>query len=486
MLKYIPFLIIAALSPFSQAVAKDVGNQKTRLEHLEGNGIAYNSGPFPKTCGELASWSKIASYRLASYLTDPVCKMREYSVRLQILDEIPPSPCIMNLVDSICSYVEAMQYTDKKWLDRDLVARFSETCFFVGGMIGYSAAAQLTTLPAIALRFAASNLESENFIHYRGLMPEKQLEEDNSFSHMQWNVCGVKAGYDIEEGGQMPIRDELVPFSENRIVKIAQKILEEDADIVCLNEVFDMNDAVYLVEALQNYYAHFVIQCGSRTHGLNSGLFFASKFAIKDISFTPFPKEFLVGLAKYTEKGFLSVNAYDERGSIATIIATHLQHSIEPNYPSKEEQLARYEELNLIKKAIDALPEENIVVSGDLNLDDAEFMQFNPKFYSQFTKAVEYDSFFDEESKTWLGDQWYVEHGNKNSTFSPISGHENTLRKPSTGINLDHVLVKIKPAGLLIPQIYTIVKSTGYKPDKISRESLSDHMILLSEIVIAR
>ena len=100
----------------------------------------------------------------------------------------------------------------------------------------------ITTLPGMILRFAASHLETERFIHYTTLVEEKEVY-DNTFTHMQWNICGIKGGYDIEDGGQMPIKDDLLPSSEHRISKIIEKILNEDPDVLCLNEVFDIADS---------------------------------------------------------------------------------------------------------------------------------------------------------------------------------------------------------------------------------------------------
>lgn len=440
-------------------------------------GIVY-SLHWPENNQEFLSWSKIAAYKIASYLTDPVCMAREYSVRLQILQDLPPSPAFERSVESICSYIRQMQQIDESWLDQQKMARFAERCFLLGGFAFYSVLTPATALPAMLLRFVASNLENENFIHYRGLVPEKSFES-GTLTHLHWNICGIKAGYEIEEGGQMPLH-------LGRIVEIAQKILFEDPDVICLNEVFDINDAIYFVEALKCRYAHFVIQCGSRTSGPNSGLFFATKFGVDKISFTPFPKEILVGNAKYSEKGFLIVKMEDRQGPIATMILSHLQHSNEPNFPTIEEEAARKRELDLILKQIDFTTDEHVILAGDLNLDDEEFLRIEPRYYSRFKKTRDYTSVFDEESKTWLGDQWYVEYGNRDFTCSFISASGIRKRQVSEGMNLDHVLVKIPKEESLRPEIHTILKSTGYNPQKLSRASLSDHMILFSTIKLKR
>jgi len=445
-------------------------------------GIPY-TWHIPESYDEISSWSKIAAYKLASYLTDPLCKIREYTIRAQILEDLPPSPCIQYSLDPICTYIKQMQLVDERWLDIQTVSRFTERCFLLSSAAIFSAMTPFTALPAIALRFAASYLESDQFIHYKGLFQEKELKE-KPLTHMLWNICGIKAGYDIEEGGQLPIRDDLLSFSEQRLFRIAQKILEEDPDVLCLNEVFDVNDAIYLVDALQNQYAHFVIQCGTRSIGLNSGLFLATKFGVESISFKPFPKEMINGATKYAEKGFLSVKTHDSKGSICNFITTHLQHSDQPEFPTFEEVEARKKQLNFILQNIDS--DENAILAGDLNLDDDELVKANSDLYSQFKKTSDYKDFLNEEKNTWLGDQWYVEYGNRDFSFSLLSARKDKTRTVSQGVNLDHVLAKTRQDTTLNPEIQTILKSSGYRPEIISRDSLSDHMILLSEILLKR
>ena len=440
----------------------------------------------PANYTELSIWSKIAAYRMASYLTDPVCRAREYSVRLQMTEELSPSPIVQDLAARICLYVQSLQLGHEEDLDPEIIARFAEKCFLIAGCAGCAMISPFTSIPGMILRSLASNLETERFIHYLGSAPEKQLQ-NSTLSFLLWNICGIKGGYEIEEGGQMPMRDDLSFASQSRLANIVKKLLEEDADILSLNEVFDINDAVYLVSALQTRYAHFIIQCGSRTVGPNSGLFLASKFSIKGISFTPFPKEFLVGSAKYAEKGFLTVTVQDAKGPIFTTIHTHLQHSDQPSYPTQEEKLARKQALSMIfdRMFLDDL--ENVVLAGDLNLDDEELASSHPESYAKLQKTTSYDLPEDEETTTWLGDQWYVEHGNQENTFSFFSaGDRQRQRKISKGLNLDHIAMKIhqNTSGPSIQS--THLKKTGYKPHEISRASLSDHMILISSIHVPR
>jgi hypothetical protein len=473
------YFFLLGLSVFSALVAENV------QEAQQHPGIAYD-WHYPADYAEFSNWSKIAAYKLASYLTDPICKAREYSVRAQILEDIPPTPYIFSCIDPLCSYLKQMQLCDEKWLDQEEITRFAEKCFLTGGAISYGLLSPVTTLSAMILRGLASNLETDRFIHYLGQYPEQELQ-NGALSCMQWNICGTKAGYDIEEGGQMPIRDRLLPFSENRIAKITQVIVQENPDILSLNEVFDIQDALYLVGALQRQYAHFIIQCGSRTTGVNSGLFFASKFAIRDISFTGFAKNLLIGTTQYAEKGVLTVKVQDQKGPILTILSSHLQHSNAPSYSTAEEIAARKAEMDIMFQRAFANTNENVLITGDLNLDDEELYTSHPEMYNRFQKTVDYTSDLDEERYTWLGNEWYTNYGNRPSIFSPIpSNGTRATRKISQGINLDHSMIKILDNKELSPTIRTYLKSTSYDPTKLSRDSLSDHMILMSYITVPR
>jgi endonuclease/exonuclease/phosphatase family metal-dependent hydrolase len=472
MLKY---LLLISISLSAYALDKDMPPE----------GVKY-SEELPTNYKELCSWGKIASYKLASHLTDPPCKVREYLVRSQILQDLPPSTYMTSCAESFCSFGRKSKFINEQFLNPHHIAHFAERYFLYGGIAVFSILSPITTLSGMLLRFAASNLEKERFIHYRTSLPPKNLKND-SFTHMHWNICGINAGFDIETGGQMPIQDDLLPLSENRLYKIGEKILKENPDVICLNEVFDIKDALYLVKTLQDKYSHFVFQCGAKMLGLNSGLFFATRFSIKDIHFTAFPSSFSIGAVRYIEKGYLSLKAYDENGPIARMILSHLQGSDESDHPKSEEQLIRKKQIAMILQDVDFHSNENVIVAGDLNLDDEEFLEVNPEFYSQFNKTVDYTSPDNEEPRTWLGDHWRTEFRNRENSFSLLpSNISNPQNQVSEGINLDHVLVKKQADESLSPKITTTLKSTGYDPKKISRDSLSDHMILLSHITLKR
>ncbi|QYF49339.1 hypothetical protein RHABOEDO_001660 [Candidatus Rhabdochlamydia oedothoracis] len=152
-----------------------------------------------------------------------------------------------------------------------------------------------------------------------------------------------------------------------RIDKIIVKILEEDPDILILYEVMDTAAGFYLYEKLQEKYAHFYFNIGPRAIGCSSGIFVASRAEIISPEFTPFPKQMLFGRTKISEKGVFSFDMQIE-GKNVKVYATHLQHSEQPQYPTKKEIQAREAAMDLIIEKVNQ-DTSNVIVTGDLNLD---------------------------------------------------------------------------------------------------------------------
>ncbi|MGL5626445.1 MAG: endonuclease/exonuclease/phosphatase family protein [Candidatus Rhabdochlamydia sp.] len=357
-------------------------------------------------------------FRLASYLTDPICKCHELFRRLYIIDVLHPTA----------------SKTDK-WAIK----------FFISiGMIISSFISIATTIPGICLRGMASHLEKEPFLYYQGALPDKQLKKD--FSLLSWNICCVAGGYCISDGGVMPW--------SFRIDKIITKIREQDADILSLYEVMDLSAGLYLYEKLQEKYAHFYFNIGPRAIGPSSGIFIASKSKISNPKFIPFTKQMLVGRTKMAEKGIFSFTIQTQEKNVK-IYATHLQHSEEPQYPAHEEMQARKKEMNLIMEQVHQ-ETGNVIVTGDLNLDDSEY---GSSCWSRYFQEPSL------ESKTWGGDRFCAEMVGKR-----ISGP----------LNLDYTLMT-KKSDL---NGRTCIVPTSYDDATFAIDALSDHRALLSRFEI--
>lgn len=433
--------------------------------------VSYNRW-IPTNITEVSTFSKSAALRAASHLTDPLCKTREYIVRYQLIDDLStPSQFIQELINSIstlpfCSFLRDPSY-----------AKWTEAWYLKSGALGFALLTPMTAPVGIALRALVSNLSSAP-LHYRGSLPEKE-RVGNQFTHLLRNVCGIKAGYDIEEGAQMPIQDSLDKPNYTRLNRLIAQIKAEDPDVLCLNEVFDINDAHYITNALKDHYAHFVLNCGPRAVGPNSGLFLASKFAVSSVQFDPFPKEMLVGNASYCEKGVLLIDLKDSQGEIATIALTHGQHSDQVRHGKTEEKKARTAELQLIQNLVSS--KKRVVLTGDLNMDDEEMLEpQNAPIYNKYSKTKEYSLEDGSPNFTWGGDSWYVGFGNRPSTFSFIPATDRKEeRKVSTGCNLDHTMVTANTMSITSKLLKDPVP---YDPNKISRDTLSDHQGVLSII----
>lgn len=143
---------------------------------------------------------------------------------------------------------------------------------------------------AAHLQDLLSKQEMLNFTYIRGGLTEKTLPADRVATVINWNVCFFNHGLSMIFGGVLPWED--------RIEKVAAKIREVDADVVCLQEMFAQDAGVALQKLLANSYAHFYINIGPKPCGFDyeaigipSGLFVASKYPLNNAAFTPYNRQ---------------------------------------------------------------------------------------------------------------------------------------------------------------------------------------------------
>lgn len=374
------------------------------------------------------SSSEIAAvqlFKLASYLTDPICKSHECFRRIQVVD--------------------ALNAHDYK------VTNLARKLFLAFAVMTYGFIAVFTAAPAIGVRSLGIYLQKNPFIQEsRGV--GKQLSQDREFSLLSWNVCCVGAGYTISDGG-------VVPWSF-RVDQIVDKILEKDADVNCLYETFDIQSAFTIRDKLASHgYTHFYYNIGPKAVGVSSGILVASKYKITKPEFLQFPLELLVGRTKNAAKGVFSFCLQSGGRDFAQIHTTHLQHSEQPAFPTEEEIAARKGQMQMIVDKVDSMRQTRLctVVTGDLNLDDEEYRKSS--WHNWFQKGDEF------QEKTWGGDSFCA-----NLTGKPIS-HE---------LNLDHTMLVEGSAR----SIRTTLVKTGYDSNVFKKEALSDHEGLFSRIVL--
>ena len=359
------------------------------------------------------------AYLIASKLTDPLCRAHQLYRQTLLVDTLYPTSSVF-----------------EKGMKKALL---------LAGSASNALFSIFTTLPGVELRFLTLSLQNQSFLHFIGEAEEKKWK-GSSLSLLSWNVCCVSGGYSITDGGVLPWR--------YRISQLVKEIRTQDADILSLFEIFDIQTAWELYEELKTDYSHFYFNMGTHAIGLSSGLFIASKMEVADPEFVPFPKECFDGRGKHFKKGFFTFDLLGDNGSAARIYATHLQHSEQPENPSPSERRAREQEMELIVAHMNHFQNRTCVLTGDLNLDEQELevAQWSQPFDQGVIEGCGY---------TWGGDAFC-------STL---------LGKPvSKPLNLDHTLVS-KSCGVALKTYYI---ESGFDGTLFNPMALSDHKGLLS------
>lgn len=153
-----------------------------------------------------------------------------------------------------------------------------------------------------------------------------------------------------------------------RIDQIAAVIMNSDADLVCLQEVWDYEAMIALIERLKGKYCHFVYNAGNQFStldpemlGYNSGVFIASRIPLQSVEFTPFYEStsgFRVGALRGAVSGVFNVG-----GSQWSFVGTHMQHGSDPKMGIiREEQMQQCIDLMQTNR-------ERAFLLGDLNIN---------------------------------------------------------------------------------------------------------------------
>lgn len=368
----------------------------------------------------------MAAFLTASYLTDPICKSHEFYRRLFTVEVLNPTAAKASI--------------------------FIRKLFIVIGMLSCASIGSMLALPAIAIRYSTIKIQSLPYLYSLQAEAPKNLPPNGTFSLLSWNICGIHGGYPISNGG--------VTAWPNRIDTIIDKIIEKNADVNCLYEIFDIKTALYIQTRLkQKGYADCFYNIGPTAVGVSSGIMVISKYTITSPEFTRFPQDSLVGRTKNAVKGVFAFDLKSQGRSFARIHATHLQHSEEPGFPTAEEVSARRKQMEIILNKVVKVANTCIVVTGDLNLDDAEYQASS--WQSYFQKGDHYP----QNRKTWGGDGWCA-----TMTNNKISGP----------LNLDHTMVVNQTAR----SIHTTLLETGFDGSKFKQDALSDHNGIFSWVIV--
>lgn len=310
----------------------------------------------------------------------------------------------------------------------------------------YGAMSLLTAVPGIALRQLGIFWQDRPWLEEHSLLSKKR-----SFSVLFWNICGPGGGYSISDGGVLPLW--------KRIDALIDRIVEKNADVNCLCEVFDVQHAKYLVDKLKDRgYVDFYYHIHPLPIGVSSGLFIASKFQTKHPEFLRFPLETLVGRTKNAAKGAFFFDLVDAAGKVfATIGTTHMQHSEECAFPTQEEIEARQAQMKMIQKKIESIAKDRVVFfCGDLNGIPEEFSD-------ELSRSFDLGNLLQDVQSTWAGDEFCANFVGK---------------KVSGPLFYDYAMIRKGD----LASIQTEKVDSFFDPAKFSSRPYSDHDGLLSRI----
>jgi hypothetical protein len=365
---------------------------------------------------------KITALQVASYLTEPVCKVRECFYRFYTLSE-----------------------TCKTTAQKVAQVAVLTITLLASGLI-----APITAPFGMAMRWGVSQCESEPYTFMTHPTPAKVLPADRKITIVSHNECLMPGGYAITDGQVTP------PSDRTRLDANLQEIKRLNPDVVCLYEVPDICDATYIASQLPEY--PFIIpSAGVRTVGPSSMLFVASKYEIDALAFTPFVKKTEIsGRAQNAEMGFLSFDLKSQNQTIAHVVTTHLQPSEVPAQPEDHEAVSRASQMRKIAHHIQQKLNTNILFTGDLNQTEEELNSHRFNWLRRDPEVL--------GKSTWGGDAWCARLMNKPA---------------SPPLTLDYTFV----AGKAV-DIQTQILDNNYNAEQFRPEALSDHHLLFSRITL--
>lgn len=155
----------------------------------------------------------------------------------------------------------------------------------VAGRIVETALSVIALLPALTLNYIGKYLHSQAdrfgipYTLSGNYSPQsKEQEKRNDRLFLTFNLCMLPYGIASLGGLSSPV---------NRIDRIAKKILETDADFVCLQEIH-FPYALQLWDAIENSYSVGFTRIGPMpSSGIGTSLFFASKYPVSETIYHP-------------------------------------------------------------------------------------------------------------------------------------------------------------------------------------------------------
>lgn len=305
-----------------------------------------------------------------------------------------------------------------------------------------------------------SPLKRYSFATYQSEAPVKTLED--SAKIVTINTLCFPEMLSCYFGGMRPWQE--------RIESIAEKISATEAEIVCLQEVWDYRAADALIDELEEEYAYFYYDIGNANYILdpsslkvNSGLFVASKYPISSEKFVPFniPGQhprlrrgmFFFAVGEIGENSFGMINTHLESGKGIRQSAIRRQSLLQVDQLFEEFLAKQKKEIPLF-------------LTGDLNIDS-----LSPEYISANIEK-RYANFFKTQSAT---DPYTCTDFFEQLVFSSKKGEENV--RPNFAA-YDYFIARKNTASCVKIESQKLPMFDWKKP----MEALSDHHGLVNKI----
>ncbi len=193
--------------------------------------------------------------------------------------------------------------------------------------------------------------------------------DDEPFTLLDANMAGT----------EFRIMDYLngVPPTKERVKKWVRLLLQENPDVICLQEAFDIDDIYqYIAKSLQEE-GYYVVMTTKRVGviGMTAGLLLASRYPIEDVDFLRYPHP--RGDDKYAAKGVLAARIALKEDVFITIATTHMQSGYPRGTPPEEHVKWKTEQFDL---AMGFIQEFN---KGSENRDEILVGDFNDGRFQQ-------------------------------------------------------------------------------------------------------
>ena len=156
------------------------------------------------------------------------------------------------------------------------------------------------------------------------------------------------------------------PFSEKRIKFIPQELIKIDADIIGLQECFNINHVKFIISQLKEKYPYYSAYDTGNLIKLSNGLIILSKFPITKSEFKQHKYNHPIE-SMFATKGYLSCTINVPNIGLLNFINLHATSFGDPPEQNNDVLTSNKSVLNNELKEILSLVDSNTIVLGDFN-----------------------------------------------------------------------------------------------------------------------